>query len=346
MTELVRLSHIEQTELLEERLKAHNEPPAIHLCEFQEVRHRQEFELPRGHEAKREIGVVSLGGWDATGGQSLLQLLHGRADLMARGQRRVEVPIGTPPLGGRVIFELPQRELVVEVGRQIEDVPRIVPFEPGGTAEFDFLEHGVDAQPVLPIVRVLEPDEARHGPLAHVEIAHRHQLVAIVDAHFARIKDCPVEAARQILVQGGVDESLETVLVKGIQGFLLGIRLGAANAEGEAPVTPGQALALALLEREAVQVHADVHDTENAGLDAEQVHLVQHDAAAKPPRRQILVVALGGQLAGKMRLDEHHRPRYGTKGVRGIGKSTWPAPPWPGRKEGRRGAPPSGAAAS
>ena len=71
--------------------------------------------------------------------------------------------------------------------------------------------------PILPIVRMLEADEAGHGPFAHVEIAHRHQPVAIVDAHFARVEDRPVETARQILVQGGVDESLEAVLVQGIK---------------------------------------------------------------------------------------------------------------------------------
>ena len=215
-----------------------------------------------------------------------------------------------PALGGRVVLKLPKVQFVVEVRRQIQDITRVIPLQPCRTAEFHFFEHGVDAQAELPVIRVLEPDEAGHRPIAHVEVADRDQFVPIVDTHLAGVEHGSVKSAGQVLVEGGVDEALETRFVQGVERFLLRIRLGGADAEGEPPVATVQPLALALLQGEAVQVHPDVDHTEDARLDAQQVNLVQHHAPPEPSRREVLVVPLGRQFAGKVRLDEHgHKVR-------------------------------------
>ena len=114
-----------------------------------------------------------------------------------------------------------------------------------------------------------------------------------------------MESAGEVLIQSRMDEPFESILVKGVKCFLLGIRFGRPNADSEMTVTSRHAFALALFQDETVKVGADVHHTIDAGLDAQQVHFVQHDASTKPTGGQILVVPARGEFAGEMRLDQH-----------------------------------------
>ena len=102
-----------------------------------------------------------------------------------------------------------------------------------------------------------------------------------------------------------MNKALEPLFVHGVKRLLFGIWLGRTNAEGELLVAAAHPFPLALLERKMPQIQSNVDHTKNAGVNAQQVHLVEHDTSPKPARSQILIVPAGRQFSREVGLNQH-----------------------------------------